>query len=274
MQVTVLGSGIPVSDLPNLPNRFPPGYWVEWKGGHLLFEVSEGVRFRLQQIGVRYATVEHIAITHTHADHYALPHFLQTVYCHKVFGGQKRDQLHLYAPDTIVQGWPALFKTFVPEAPAPNHSSDDQYQWPKLVWHKMSAMQQVRIGNAVLRSAKVRHSFGRCEALAFRLQTPEGVLAYSGDTGDCDGMRKIAAHADLFVCEASARIGSEDNGYGHLTPRVAGAIARHADVQQLLLTHYSGLDSDEAMIADCRKSGYTGKIEIAKDFQELNFPSS
>ncbi len=271
MQVTVLGSGTCVSDLPNVPSRYPSGFWVTWSGGQLLLEVSEGIRYRLEQIGVRYATVKHLAISHAHVDHYALPHFLQAMYCHAVFGRTELDELHLYAPDSIIAGWPALFKAFLPEFPQPeHHRPEGSYRVPRLVWHPMSGSRSVAIGNATLYAGNVHHGFGQCEALAFRLETPEGAVAYSGDTGDCPGVRQIAARADLFLCESSAPIGSrDDKGYGHLTPNMAGTIAQAAGVKRLVITHYTGVDADEAMVGDCRKAGYQGEIQIAKDFQVI-----
>ncbi|MDD5109993.1 MAG: ribonuclease Z [Patescibacteria group bacterium] len=272
MQLTILGSGGPVSDLLKLRNRELPGYWVTWKGGHVLFEVSEGIRFRLQRIGVLYVSVKHIAVTHAHPDHYALPHFLEAVYCHKVFGGVKAEMMDVYAPDSIVDGWPALFKAFVPEAPSPDtHCTEEGYLWPKLTWHKMSGGKTVKQGDATLSAQNVNHGFGRCEAVAYRLETPEGVVAYSGDTADCPGIRAVAKDADLFLCEASAPVGSPAGSEFsvHLTPQQAGAVAAAARVKQLVLTHYYGLDSNKAMVADCRKSGFKGKIIIAKDFQEI-----
>ena len=139
MQVTVLGSGVCASGLPRIPDRQPPGFWVTWDGGHLLFDASEGIRFRLQRLGVPYASVQHIAITHSHADHYALPPLLLAMFCTPLWGGVKPELLDLYAPDAIVDSWPTLFKIHVPEAPAPNdHCTEDGFLWPKLLWHRMS----------------------------------------------------------------------------------------------------------------------------------------
>ena len=272
MQVTVLGSGVCASDLPGIPNRFPPGFWVTWKEGHLLFDVSEGVRFRLQQIGVTYSTVQHIAITHAHADHYVLPPFLLAAFCHSLWGGVKVEQLNLYAPDQIVESWPTLFKIHVPEAPAlDTHCTEEGFLWPKLQWHNLSGGKSAFIGSAKLIAADVYHGFGRCPALAYRLETAQGVVVYTGDTGDCEGIRQIVRGADLFISEASGRVGQRETSvkYGHLTPYDAGAIAHAGGVKRLLITHYPGLDSDEAMVEDCRKGGFQGEIQIAKDFAVL-----
>lgn len=269
MQVTVLGSGVCASGLPRIPDRQPPGFWVTWDGGHLLFDVSEGVRFRLQHVGVSYVNVEHIAVTHPHADHYVLPPLLLAMFCQPQWGGPKPEALHVYAPNVIVESWPTLFKIHVPEAPAPgDHCTEEGFVWPKLYWHTMSGCQQASIGNATLMAADVYHGFGRCPALAFRLETPDGIVVYSGDSADCEGIRQITRNADLFISEASGMVGHREAAkrYGHLTPFDAGHIARGSGVKKLLLTHYPGLDSDEAMVWDCRKSGYTRRNSNCERF--------
>lgn len=44
-----------------------------------------------------------------------------------------------------------------------------------------------------------------------------------------------------------------------------------ASVKHLVFFHYTGLNSDEEMIANCRESGYEGELTIAKDFQVIGF---
>lgn len=273
MRLTVLGSGTCGSDLgKNNPTRFPPGFWVEWSDGNILFDLGEGIRFNLEKIGVKYPEVKHIAISHIHADHYTLPQYLQAVFCHGIFGGIKTEELNIYAPNQIVDTWPILFKIFVPAAPAPDvHAYEDSYLWPKLNWHKMSGSKEVKIGNAALKSESVYHELGKCDAVAFRLEAEGKIFVYSGDTGICEGINKISKDADVFICEASARVGGSEAStkYGHLTPFEAGEIAKQSNVKKLVLTHYCGCDSDGLIIEDCKKSGFGGEIIIAKDFQVL-----
>ncbi|NMB56453.1 MBL fold metallo-hydrolase, partial [Candidatus Beckwithbacteria bacterium] len=75
--------------------------------------------------------------------------------------------------------------------------------------------------------------------------------------------------ADLFLCDCSAPIDNKQiiKLNVHLNPKLAGEIAKNSNVKKLVLCHYSGLDSEEKMIKNCRKSGYKGEIVIAKDLQ-------
>ncbi len=273
MRVTVLGSGTCASHLPGIPNRFPPGFLVEWGKEYaekMLFDCSEGVRFRLEEVGVDFSTLGHIAISHAHPDHYALVHFLQAAFCKNMWTTEPLPQDHevrVYCPTHIAQDFPQLLALYNPDM------EGKFWPWPQVAFQPMSARnEELAIGtDAKLTTADVHHGHGKIEALAFRLETRDGIFAYSGDTGDCEGIRRISQGADIFVCESSANIADTDMPftYGHLTPHAAGAIAHGSHAKKLVLTHYKGLDSDEAMMEDCKRSGYQGEIVIAKDFLKI-----
>lgn len=286
MKLTVLGSGTCGSQLPGVKNRFPPAFVIEDKGEKILFDCSEGVRFRMERGGFKYNEFHHVAISHTHPDHYAFVHYFQSIGCYNVWVGPKNELVNLYAPRQIVDDFPVLWRSFVPDDPEFKSPF-----WPELKLHAMTRpdMKRVSIGGQGLESAaplntdhganfllsaySVYHGHGRTDACAFRLEAGGKVFAYSGDSGICDGLKDAARGADLFLCEASARIGDDKTPvqYGHLNPRVAGEIALNAGARRLVFFHYTGFDSDEDMIADCLKSGFKGAVECAKDFQVIEF---
>ncbi len=263
MKITVLGSGTCASQLPGIANRFPPGFLAEWDDQKILFECSEGIRFRLEQAGHNYAAIQHIAISHSHPDHNALVHYAQSVFCYGLWGDIKNEQLNVYAPVQLIADFPTLWKMYMPERldGLPNF----------VLNFKPAAEAEHQIGSGKLSAVKVHHGRGLVDAVAFRLETPDGIFVYSGDTGVCDGIREIIQDADLFICDATARIGDEQSPiqHGHLNPRITGEISQEAGVKTLVLTHHTGLDSDAAMIEDCKKSGFTGSVVVAKDFQEI-----
>lgn len=267
MKLTILGSGTCVSGLPDVPNRYPPAFLVEWADQKMLFDCSEGVRFRLEQAGYEYTDIEHIAISHAHPDHNALVHFYQSTYVKgKWSPGHQPKPLQVYCPDSLAQSFNTTFWNYLEEL-----GKSKQLYDLDILFHPFSTQREIMIGSAKLVSASVHHAFGSIDALSYRLETEEGVFVYSGDTGDCEGIREISKGADLFVCEASTRIGQDGKAYGHLNPYEAGDIAKQSDVKHLVLFHYQGFDSDEAMIEDVRRSGYQGEVTIGKDFQTFEF---
>jgi len=270
MQLTILGSGTCGSQMPGVENRQPPAFVVQAQRETILFDCSEGVRFRLEKAGFDYVKINHVCISHSHPDHYAFVHFLQSIGCINSWLGPHNERIDLYAPQQITDSFNTLWAMYTPDDPG-----REKRIWPHLELHSMTNpdRQERNIGEHKLKSYSVYHGFGQVDACAFRLEAGGKTFVYSGDTGECEGIRAAAKGADLFLCEASARINDVENPYkyGHLTPRVAGDIALKAGVKHLVFFHYTGLNTDEEMIADCRESGYEGRLTIAKDFQKLNF---
>lgn len=270
MKLTILGSGTCGSQMPGIENRQPPAFVVQSATQTVMFDCSEGVRFRLEKAGFDYVKINHICISHSHPDHYAFVHFLQSIGCINSWLGPHNERIDLYAPRQITESFNTLWAMYTPDDP-----KREKRIWPHLEMHSMTNpdKQERRIGEHKLTSYRVYHGFGNVDACAFRLEADEKVFVYSGDTGECAGIREAAQGADLFLCEASARIHDVENPhkYGHLTPKVAGDIALKAGVKHLVFFHYTGLNTDDEMIANCRESGYEGELTIAKDFQVLAF---
>lgn len=97
-------------------------------------------------------------------------------------------------------------------------------------------------------------------ALAYRFDTPSGSVVFSGDTGPCDNVVRLAHGADFLVHEVIdigsiadrvAKMPNRDNIINHLTeshtsPEDAGRIAARAGVTTLILSHLVPGDSEIA----------------------------
>ncbi len=266
MKLTILGSGTCVNQLPNVPNRFPPGFLVEWDNEKLLLDCSEGIRFRIEQAGVDFTTINHIALSHSHPDHCAIIQFIQAKYVSYAWQHQENQDLHIYCPDFIKNNFPNLWNF---------HNPDIEKMWEPIKLVEMSKLgSEENVGTATLKSFPVYHGHGKVDALAFRLETKDGIVAYSGDSGDCDGVREACQNADIFMCDSSTRVNNKtdlpNSGYGHMNTRQAGQIAKECNVKKLILVHYQGFDSDEEMIASAKKSGFEGEVVVGKDFLTFN----
>jgi ribonuclease BN (tRNA processing enzyme) len=87
-------------------------------------------------------------------------------------------------------------------------------------------------------------------AHGFRVTAGGRTLAYTGDTGVCEALDRIAAGADVLLAEASFRH-ADDNPDGlHLTGREAGEIAARNGVPRLVLTHVPPWYDVSEMVAE------------------------
>jgi ribonuclease BN (tRNA processing enzyme) len=95
-------------------------------------------------------------------------------------------------------------------------------------------------------------------ALAYRFDTPSGSVVFSGDTGPCDNVVRLAQGADYlvhevidldFVSDRVAKLPNRDGIINHLSashtsPEDAGRIAARAGVKTLVLSHLVPGDSE------------------------------
>lgn len=119
----------------------------------------------------------------------------------------------------------------------------------------------LHFGPFTIRAHHVAHPV---TAYSIRITAGGRTLAYSGDTGVCDGVHEAAQDADLFLCEASFRDGVSNPPDLHLTGGEAAAIAEKANVSRLVLTHIPPWHDPQDILQDALTIGaYQGPIELA-----------
>lgn len=271
MRLLALGTGTCNGAPPGQRLRMPPLFALDVAGdgdapAWIVFECSEGARWRLTDAGVDAALVAHVAVSHGHPDHAALPQFAQSRACEAIFGDRPRSPtLSVYLPPLAAATLSSLWAWHQPEDGGRPSTRIGLRVVP--TWDGWSG---AVMPGVTLRAFAVKH--GRTPAVAFRVEARGQVFAYSGDAGPCDGLARAAEGADLFVCEAAARVGQDmSTTYGHCNPRQAGAVARAAGAARLWLTHYSGHDGHDAMLADARASGYAGDVRVAGDGDDVRW---
>jgi ribonuclease BN (tRNA processing enzyme) len=90
------------------------------------------------------------------------------------------------------------------------------------------------------------------------------VLAYSADSGMCDALGRLAAGADVFLCEASYLDGEANPPDLHLTGREAGEVATKAGVGRLLLTHLISAWGSGDGTYRAAAEAFTGPVELVR----------
>ena len=121
-------------------------------------------------------------------------------------------------------------------------------------------------------------------AFAFRFDTPDRSIVFSGDTAPCDSLVELAQGADVLVHEVlyepalDAICARLDNATrlrqhlldSHTTEKQVGVVARAAGVKCLVLSHFVPADSvaDEQW-REAAARDFDGKIVLGHDLMEL-----
>ncbi len=267
LQVVALGTGINVNGVDYCQHRYPPSFLIDVDGLLILFDCGEGTRFRLQAAGYDYGLVTHVAVSHAHPDHAALPQFIQAKLGRLLWGKHdpRTTQLKIYLPRILARDFPQVWNWHQPE----NDGGYWQEFAPEIIGMD-DGFERELAPRVLLKAFSVYHSYGKHPAMGFRLETPYGIVAYTGDSGVCEGVRVLAQSADLLISDCQVRIGQEyTGGYGHMGPRQCGDLALKSGVKRLWLVHYPEVDEPEVIEAEVRAAGYFGEVRLAQDGERL-----
>ena len=276
--VTVTGTGTPLAT----KDRAGAGALVRHGATHLQFDAGRATVPRILAAGSSPADLTALFLTHYHSDHLVglqdlvLTHWTMDVY-------DVADRLPIVAPngpttrfcERMLNVWDddlevrALHNMREPK-PKIDILGFDVPDEPTEVW-----------SNADVRvlAGQVRHE-PIVGAVGYRIETPDGVVAISGDTVVCDEMATLARGADVVVYEALrmdviAKRPPDKRyimGY-HADTRLIGAQMAELDVPMVMLTHLipaPSTDADrQAYIDEVREGGYQGEIIVCDDLDSV-----
>jgi ribonuclease BN (tRNA processing enzyme) len=123
-------------------------------------------------------------------------------------------------------------------------------------------------------------------AFAYRFDTPDRSIVFSGDTTPCESLIRLAQGADLLVHEVihkpslarlMARVPHADRLVEHIvashtTHIDVGKVAREAGVKTLVLTHFAPADDPtltDEMWTEGARPHFDGRIIVGKDLMEV-----
>lgn len=122
-------------------------------------------------------------------------------------------------------------------------------------------------------------------SLAFRFDTPDGSVVFSGDTIASDNVVRLARGAEVLVHEVmdvESILGPNPSPAAVSNLRAAhtdvsdvGGIAQRAGVSVLMLTHFA--PSDPAVVSDDSwrqraQVGYDGQVIVGRDLKQVTLP--
>jgi ribonuclease BN (tRNA processing enzyme) len=241
MRLTVLGCA---GSFPG-PESACSAYLVEAEGFRLLIDFGSGSLSALQRYAGLHA-IDAIMLTHLHCDH--MLDACTYVVVRRYAPTGPMPALPVYAPAGAAERISAAYS-------ADGEPVDDVYTFYGLQPGTFP------IGPFAVTVDRVNHPI---ETYGVRLEHRGRVLAYSSDTAPCEALLRLAAGADLFLCEASYLDGVDNPPDLHLTGREAGEAATKADVGKLLLTHLVPAWGSEASTVEAAAAAYAGPVEIVR----------
>jgi ribonuclease Z len=251
--MVLLGVGTAVPDIERENTHM---VW-DGPGGPLLIDAGGSTYQRLLHVGIDPLDLRGVLLTHSHTDH--INGFPVLVFSLAL--RSRQEPLVVYGLEetlTLVQRVLAAFQM-------------DDIQAP-IRWQAITAGELLPLadndpaGSWQLRTTRTRHP-RPCLALRFEQPATGRALTYSCDTAPSADVAALAQGSQTLIHEAAL---AEPSAI-HTTPGEAGALARQAGVERLVLVHYSPrwtMPEAEALAA-IRASGFNGTAEIGREFQSL-----
>lgn len=252
MEIIILGSGTYEPEA----ERHCSGYLVKAGGQNIVLDFGRGVLDQLIKSGVGYYDIDHIFITHTHADHCSeLGSFLHIALHEPEVARRRKREATIYGPKGIKEAMNHMFRAFSLDPERPRY---------KVHIRELGKGEAVKGRGWAVTGYPSSHGI---PGLCYRVESGGRVLAYSGDTRDCQGLREACRDADLAVIEASwpSEVQSED----HMTGEEAGKLAQESGVKKLVLTHVAPCYLEKSSPAGDAGKFYKGRILLAKDLMRI-----
>jgi ribonuclease BN (tRNA processing enzyme) len=210
----------------------------------LLLDLGNGALGALQ----RYAdplSIDAVFISHLHADHcldlcgyYVL---------RKYHPAGHRGQVPVYGPAGIAGRIERAY-----DLPAGGMAAE-------FAFRHLEAHGDVRVGPFLVTPVPVAHPV---EAYGFRVAHRGGTVAYTGDTGWCEELVRLADHADVLLAEASFQSGADNPSGVHLTGSECGRLAEAAEAGALVLTHIPPWHDPGAALTEAVRE-FPGEVALA-----------
>lgn len=285
-KVVMLGTGHPV---PN-PNRNGPAIAVIVNEQPYLFDAGEGIwratgassefwGFGGTVKGLHPGKLKYVFLTHLHSDHtIGLPAILIQAWGFGSLG--RKAPAQVWGPpgtgDLVHHIVEAYQGDIVERVYGPTHKNDTGW---RSVGHDIEAPGVIYQDDNVKVEAFLSKHSDYPRTYAYRVTTPDGVIAISGDTTPAAGVLEAAKGADILLHEVYGleHLGDAPWGKGgggirkivgrfHTSTEELAQIANQTRPGLLVLYHEQNYSDDpEANVKEIRRYGYEGKVISSRD---------
>ncbi|MCD6590735.1 MAG: ribonuclease Z [Candidatus Aenigmarchaeota archaeon] len=293
------GSGPPTRD------RNHSAILFRYAGHNLLFDCGEGTqRQMIMAKGVSFMKINHVFITHWHADHWI--GLIGMLYTMNLEG--RKHPLYIHGPDAErfisnildMDYWGTSFGVVPKSVPFEGNIERKIYETDEFVITSIPTKHSVPSVaycfrerdkvNVDISKAKKLYGLGEGKLVGVLKKKGEIVfkgkkirlkdvavikkgvkVVYSGDTEPCENIIKISKNADVLIHDATFIEEREDRM--HSSVKQAAKIAKNADVRCLILTHFSRRYTDLKELEREARKVFKNSY-VARDFMRLRIKNN
>ena len=282
--VHILGGGTPTPT----PSRFGSSYVFQFDKNQLMIDCGPAATQKLVNEGFWPTEIDYLFITHHHFDHDAdLPCFLLCRWDQSI---GKENRLQIYGPtltEKITEGIIGEDGLFAHDWKARvNHPLSQRIhvnrggklpRKPPIVFSKdIGPGEVIEKDDFKVTTALAEHVQPYLDSLAYRIDTKEGSVVFTGDTQPCDSVIELSKGADALVCmcwDDQEVMDSTGEMQGQCGTVGAAEMAQKSGVRKLILSHVGPNLSQESVtekaISDVG-AVFDGEVVVAKELMQIN----
>jgi ribonuclease Z len=283
LKITLLGTGTPAPSL----TRQSSGYLIEVGDDIIVMDHGPGAAHRLLEAGCNPTRVTHAFFSHMHYDH--MMDYPRLVLQRWDLGAGKIPELKVFGPQPLAKisdrfiGEDGAFGLDI-ESRVSHQASKDVYESRGGVLPRKKPAPEIRevVPGDVIEGNGWRVIVGEAthfqpimDCFGYRLETDEGSLVYSGDSGGVpQGMVDLAMDCDMLIHMCHFASGMEPTpAYRKASGSHIADIAKRANVKTVVLTHFIHLLDAPGVLEQLvteMKQVFDGHIIIGRDLMELS----
>ena len=272
-RVTLLGTGAP----PPRLDRFGPSTLVEAGGKKFIFDAGRGAMQRLHQLGIPFADITGMFLTHHHSDHVVgFPDLWLTGWIGRPWG-KRATPLEVWGPEGTKQMMEHLPQAFAVDIRVRRRNYPAEGVW--LVAHEIGEGAVFESDGIKISAFEVDHGGEELPAFGYRIDYQGRSAVLSGDTTFNENLIQHAQGADLLVHEVTAIAGSAAEnpqqlkriGANHTTPEQAGEVFARAKPKLAVYNHlllFGGARAEDLIPATRVK--YAGPLIVGEDLLQIH----
>ena len=260
--------------------RSAPAFAVAVDGVTYIVDCGNGVARQMAKAALPFRSLRAVFITHHHSDHNADYGNLFLL----LWAAGLKAPVDAYGPPPLVKMTEQYLALNAYDIATRIADEGRPPLAPLIRAHDIAA------AGEVYRDERVRVSCALVEhppvvpAFAFRFDTPDRSIVFSGDTAPCASLIELARGADVLVHEVMyepaldeicARLDNATRLRQHLldshtTADQVGVVARDAGVKRLVLSHFVPAENvaDELWLEAAARN-FSGEIVLGRDLMEL-----